>query len=233
MLYLAAVAVMILSLIIQAWLKATVKKWSKVDAGTGYNANSAVEKMFEDNDINNIAIDHKGGELTDCYSPNDGRIFLSDTTYGQSSVAAIAVAAHECGHAIQDKVGSPIYRLRQKLVVPANIGSRAGVYIALIGLLIASAAQMSDLGMKIANIGVWMYFITFLFYLVMVPVEIGASARGLQSIKTNGFIKDEYVSGARKVLTAAASTYVISMASAGVSFLRILSMVNGGNSRRR
>lgn len=227
-LYFLAILVMVISLLIQFWLKATVSKWSKVDSGTRFTANDAVRRMFSENDINNIEIVAKSGSLTDCYSPNEGRIYLSEPVYNQSSVAAIAVAAHECGHAIQDKKGIAIYRFRQTLAIPASFCSQAGVYLAMIGLMLAASGYL--LGETVLNVGIIMYMVTFLFYVAMVPVEIDASRRGLKAIKENGFISDEYIGGARSVLTAAGSTYVISMVSAGVTLLRLIGM--RGNSRR-
>ena len=228
-LYFLALLVMVVSLVIQFWLKATVSKWSKVSAGTRFTANDAVRCMFRENDINNIEILAKGGSLTDCYSPNEGRIYLSEPVYNQNSVAAIAVAAHECGHAIQDKKGIAIYRFRQALAVPAGFCSQAGVYIAMVGFMLMGAGYL--LGESVLNFGIIMYMVTFLFYVAMVPVEIDASRRGLKAIKENGFISEEYIGGARSVLTAAGSTYVISMVSAGVTLLRLLAM--RGNGRRR
>lgn len=233
-LYLLAILVCIISMIIQFWLKSTVKKWSKVDSGTEYDANAAVAQMFRDNDILDVKIAHQDGELTDCYSPKERTIFLSNTSYNKNSVAAIAVAAHECGHAIQDSKQTAIYQLRQALTMPASFCSRFGMILAIGGFLLGSAAQSgSNLWFQVAKIGVVMYFVVFLFYLAMVPVEVDASRRGLEAIKKNGFISADKIKGARKVLTAAGSTYVISMTSAFITFLRIFMLVNRGRSRRR
>ena len=126
--------------------------------------------------------------------------------------------------------GIAIYKFRQALAIPASFCSNAGVYLAMIGLAMMAASESVGLGASILNIGIYMYMVTFLFYVAMVPVEVDASRRGLKAIKENGFISEEYISGARSVLTAAGSTYVISMVSSGVTLLRLLSM---RGSRRR
>jgi len=225
--YIAAIVVMIVSLIVQGRLKSLVKKYSKIPAASGKSSNQIVREMLQENDVAPLLIKHKDGDLTDCYSPKEGIIYLSDTTYEQNSIAAIAIAAHECGHAVQDSKGMFIYRIRQLLAPAAGICSRAGVYIVFIGLMISyylSRSGSSEIGYWIMNIGIWVYMVTFLFYLVMLPVERDASRRGIKAMKEMGWVSDEQLSGAKKVLRAAGDTYAVALASSAVTLLRLLSM---------
>lgn len=227
MYYIAAIVVMVISLIVQGRLNSLVKKYSKIPAASGKTANDICYEMLRHYDAPNLIIKHKNGDLSDCYSPKEATIYLSDTTYGQSSIAAIAIAAHECGHAIQDAQGMFIYRVRQFLAPAAGICSRAGVYIVMAGMLISYYLGRnggSDFGFLIMNIGIVVYLVTFAFYLVMLPVERDASRRGIKAMKEMGWVSDEQLSGAKKVLRAAGDTYAVALASSAVTLLRLLAM---------
>ena len=235
--YLLAIGVFVLSLVIQASLKSTFSKYSKVRSTGRYSADQAAAVILREAEVSGLVIKPISGSLTDNYNPKEGTINLSQTVYGQYSIAAIAVAAHECGHAIQDARNWGLYRVRQFLAPVAGIASQGGVYLAMIGLLImgssyyAETAGAFNLGYNIVTIGIVAYFIAFLFYLVMVPVEYNASNRALKIIKEMGLVGEDQVRDCKKVLRAAGRTYVIAMASAGVTLLRLLAM--RGNRRRR
>lgn len=236
MLYILAIAVYVISLIIQAVLRSTFSKYSKVRTTGRYSADEAAEMILRGAEVTGLTIQPIKGNLTDNYNPRQHTINLSQSVYGSYSIAAIAVAAHECGHAIQDARNWWFYRIRQFLAPVAGIASRGGVYIALLGLIVmagGSAAEYAgsyELGYMIFTVGLVAYFIAFLFYLIMVPVEYNASNRALKIIKEMGLVGEDQLGACKKVLRAAGRTYVIAMASAGVTFLRLLSL---RGSRRR
>lgn len=231
--YFLALAVFILSIIIQGVLKSTFSKYSKVASTRGITAEDAVKRILSYSGIHGIRIGRVSGSLTDHYNPKADEINLSETVYGSSSIAAIAVAAHEAGHAIQKEEGMAIYRLRQFLAPVASICSSAGVYIAFAGFLFGTAAERGGgIGYSVMTLGIVVYFISVLFYLIMVPVEYNASNRALKIIKELGLVGDDQMRACKKVLRAAGRTYVIALASSAVTLLRLLSM-RGSRSRRR
>ncbi len=236
MFYILAIAVYVVSLIIQARLQSTFKKYTKVRTTARYSADEAAEMILRDAEVRGLTIQPIQGNLTDNYNPRKHTINLSQSVYGSYSIAAIAVAAHECGHAIQDSKNWWFYRIRQFLAPIAGIASRGGVYIAMLGILImaggsyAEAAGSYELGYNIITIGIIAYFVAFLFYLIMVPVEYDASNRALKIIKEMGLVGEDQVRDCKKVLRAAGRTYVVAMASAGVTLLRLFLI--RGNRRR-
>lgn len=222
----AAIGVMVLSAIIQAVLKSTVSKYSAVSAGTGLSAEQAVKRILSHAGVDGITIGRVSGTLTDHYNPKTGEINLSDVVYGKGSVAAIAIAAHEAGHAIQNDKGILIYRFRQLLAPVASFCSQAGVWIAMAGIGVGYFAESntSDLAYNIMTVGIVLYFVAVLFYLVMVPVEYDASNRALRIIKELGLVEDSELRGCKKVLRAAGRTYVIALASSAVTLFRLMAM---------
>ena len=230
--YILMIGVIIWSTAVQAALKSKARNGAGIPAASGKTANMIVQEMLSAHEIYGITIEHKPGELTDCYSPKVGKIYLSDTTYNQSSITAIAVAAHECGHAIQDHVNMPIYRVRQFLAPAAGICSTAGFYIVLGGLALSSVAEHAgSLGFYICNLGIALYLITFLFYLFMLPVERDASRRAYKDMKEFGWVGDDQIKQTYKILRAAGDTYAVALASSALTLFKLLLM--RGNARRR
>ena len=231
--YLGVIVIMIASFVVQANLKSKASKGSKIRATSGKTANEVVHEMLYNHGITNIEICHKPGELTDCYSPREGKIYLSDTTYNQSSITAIAVAAHECGHAVQDHENMLIYEIRQKLAPIAGFCSQAGVWLAIIGIIIAQVSSGSgDLAYTMCNLGIFVYMGAFLFYLVMLPVERNASNRAFKDMKNSNWVGQDQLRIAKGVLRAAGDTYAIALASAALTLLRLLVMRGNTRSRR-
>ncbi len=229
---LGAGIVFIWSMLVQANLKSRMNKAAQIRAGSGKTANQVVEEMLRAHDVHGITIEHKPGNLSDCYSPKEGKIYLSDTTYGRDSVAAIAVAAHEAGHAVQDYENMALYELRQLLAPVAGIASRVGPYIVLAGILVSYASQNGgDIGYMIGTIGIVVYFVAFLFYLVMLPVERNASKRAFKDMKEFGWVSDDQLSLAHKALRAAGDTYAVALASSAITLIRLLAL--RGRGRRR
>ena len=204
----------ILSLFAQLLVKSTFAKYSKVQNSRRINGAQAAKLLMQINDIRDVSIQSIGGSLTDHYDPTKKALRLSEPVYGSTSIAAVGVAAHETGHAIQHKVGYGPLVLRSTLVPIANIGSSVGPYWVIAGII-------SSLSM-LTNIGIILFAGAVAFYLVTLPVEFNASRRALQNLEMNNVLAREELQGARKVLTAAALTYVASALTALFNLLRLV-----------
>ena len=223
--YILAIGIMVWSLIVRARLNSLIKKYSEVTVMSLKDSNTCVREMLQANEIYNVEIQHTRGDLTDNYNPKEDTINLSDTTYGMNSITAVAVAAHECGHACQAHSGMFIYKIRQAIAPVASITSRLSVWVVIIGVIImyaASTVEAGDLGYKISTIGIVLYGAVFLFYLVTLPIERDASRRGLKAMKEFGWVSDDQLKAAKKVLWAAGDTYAVALASSAVTLLRLL-----------
>lgn len=214
----------VLCLWAQARVSSTYKKYSRVRSRSGLTGAAAAQKILQMSGIYDVRIEHVRGELTDHYDPADKVLRLSDSVYGSSSIAAIGVAAHECGHAVQHDKGYAPLSIRTALVPVANIGSRAGIPLILLGALLG----MNQL---LIQIGIWVFALAVLFQVVTLPVEFNASGRALAMLGDYGMLERDETSGCRKVLSAAALTYVAAAASAILQLLRLVLLF--GNNRRR
>ena len=235
-LYIVAIAVMIWSFAVQGRLKSLVKKYSKEEAASGKTANDCVREMLTLNDVYGVTMDHVGGELTDNFNPKENKIYLSDSTDGGTSITAIAIAAHECGHACQASDGMPAYKIRQVIAPFAGFASKVSIWLAIGGVflmyLASRASYLSyDVGYWICTLGIAIYSLVFLFYLVTLPLERNASKRGLAAMKELGWVSDSQLKSAKKVLWAAGDTYAVALASSAVTLLRLL-VLRGGRRRR-
>lgn len=215
--------VFIFALICQAKVKTNFNRYSQIMNRSGMTGADAAWRLLQLNGITDVKIKRISGTLTDYYDPNKKEICLSEDVFNSRSIAAIGVACHEAGHACQHNEGYFPLKIR-RLVIPATqIGSALGVPLCLIGLFINSE--------PLAYAGLIMYGFVALFQLITLPVEFNASKRALQTIETNGFLTDSEYVGARKVLSAAALTYVAALASALATMLRLLIIVAGGRRR--
>lgn len=202
---------------------------------TGYET---ARKLLNNNDVADISIGRVRGHLTDHYHPTKRIVNLSEGVYGSDSVAAVAVAAHEIGHVMQKKKGYFFYKVRTALVPITNFGSRLAVPLVLVGLLLDIFVGMTEnytLGYTLAMIGVALYGLSALFALVTLPVEFDASRRAKKMLVQEGILTDEELPYADKMLDAAAMTYVASLLTSVVYFLRFLLWVLllfGGRRRR-
>lgn len=225
------------SLAVQANLKSKTNKGSTIQATSGKTANEVVEEMLKSHGIYNIEICYKPGYLADCYSPKEEKIYLSDSTYNKSSLTAIAVAAHEAGHAIQDHENMFLYEARQLLVPVANIGTSVAPYLVILGAGIAAYLEYNrssgGIGWTISTIGIVLYALAFLFYLVMLPVERDASRRAYKDMKQYGWVGQDQISFAYKILRAAGDTYAIALVSSLLTLIRLLAIRNRSSNRRR
>lgn len=184
----------------------------------------AAEQLLRSNGIYDVQIQHVRGALTDHYDPRTKVVRLSDATYGSTSVAAIGVAAHECGHVLQHHEEYTPLKLRTFLVPAANIGSRAGIPLILLGIILGYHNFL-------IQIGIWVFAIAVLFQIVTLPVEFNASGRALRLLERQGILTETETGQSRKVLRAAALTYVAAAATSVLQLLRLVLLA--GNGRRR
>ena len=213
----------LISLIAQIIVKATFNKYTKVQASTGMTGAQAAATLLMSQGIGNVSIGRIAGSLTDHYNPSNNTLVLSEPVFGQSSISAIAVAAHECGHAMQHATGYFPLTLRTKLVPAVNISSRVSWIFIIIGLFFYSTVANWFL-----YIGIILFSAAVVFQLVTLPVEINASRRALTLLQQNGILAGNENAAARKVLNAAALTYV---AAACVSILQLLRLIAIARSR--
>ena len=192
---------------------------------SGMTGAQAAERILRSAGINDVTIHHVSGSLTDHYNPAKKTLNLSDSVYGSASVAAVGVAAHECGHAIQHQVGYVPLQIRGALVPVANFGSSIAWPLILIGLFFSSQSSVLFL-----NLGILAFSLAVLFQIVTLPVEFNASGRAIRILGESGMLYPQEVQDTKKVLTAAALTYVAGALSAVLSLLRILILTSG---RRR
>ena len=193
------------------------RRYSTVRSRSGLTGREAAERILRANGIYDVTVRHIPGNLTDHYDPRNKTLGLSDSTYGSASVAAIGVAAHECGHAAQHATGYAPLKFRGALVPAANFGSTLAWPLILIGLFLRS-----DTAVIFINMGILLFSAAVLFQLVTLPVEFNASSRAVKVLETTGMLYPEEIRQTKAVLGAAALTYVASAASAILQLLRLL-----------
>ena len=214
-----------LCIVASAMVKSTYNKYAKIRSMSGMTGAQVAAEILRRNGINDVSIVHVPGQLSDHYDPRNHSVNLSDSTFNSTSVAAVGVAAHECGHVLQHYRGYVPIKIRSALVPAANIGSRIGLPIVLLGLLIGMT--------PLAKVGIIVFSLAVAFQLVTLPVEFDASHRALVMLGDYGFLANDEVDMSRKVLNAAALTYVASAASSILQLLRLVMIVNGRDRNRR
>lgn len=227
--YILVIIGVILCLGASARVKSTFRKYAKVNSFSGMTGAQAAQQILNRNGIYDVRIEHIGGELTDHYDPAAKVLRLSDPIYGSTSVAAIGVAAHECGHAVQHQKSYAPLKIRTALVPAANLGGQLGLPMVVIGLILGAIG--SGLGSTIALIGIWVFSLAVLFQIVTLPVEFNASSRALKMLDQYGILGDRELRGAGVVLHAAALTYVAAAASSILQLLRLWILFGGNRSR--
>lgn len=223
--YILVIIGAVICLIASARVKSTFHKYSTQRSMSGMTGAQAAERILHSAGIYDVTIHHVSGDLTDHYNPSHRTLNLSDSVYGSSSVAAIGVAAHECGHAIQHQQGYIPLSLRTAIVPVANIGSMMAWPLIIIGMFITRST-----GSLLINIGIIAFSLAVVFQLVTLPVEFNASSRALQILGQQGILGENELPLTRKVLKAAALTYVASAAAAILQLLRLV-LLFGGRSR--
>ena len=214
----------VLSLWASATVKSTYNKYSRIYSYSGLTGAQAAAQILRQAGIYDVRIEHVSGNLTDHYDPKARVLRLSDSVYGSNSVAAIGVAAHECGHAIQDQEDYVPLRFRSAFVPVANLGTQVAFPILLLGVFLGSSHFL-------IQVGLLCFFFGVLFQLITLPVEFNASGRAVRILRETGMMSDDELSKTKKVLSAAAMTYVAAAAASILSMLR-LTILFGGNRRR-
>jgi len=217
--YLSYLIFMLPALLLGLWaqmkVNGTFKKYNRIGNSGNMTGAQAARMILDRNGLQNIAVEHISGNLTDHYDPQAGVIRLSSSVYGSTSIGAIGVAAHEAGHAVQDAEDYVPIRLRNKIVPVCNFGSSVGPIFILVGCLFAG----SNFGVNLMIIGIALFSLVALFQLVTLPVEFDASNRALRVIEESGRFGREDYRGAKKVLTAAAMTYVAALVTSVMQIL--------------
>ena len=218
---------LILSLWASANVNSTFKKYSKQYSLRQLTGAEAAQRVLRANGVHGVRIERVSGNLTDHYDPKTNVIRLSDGVYNNTSTAAIGVACHEAGHAVQYAEGYAPIKLRAAIIPVTNFGSRLAMPLILIGLLFSALGSFSD---TLIYLGIACFGLSLVFQLVTLPVEFNASRRALHAIEVGGLLTEEEQKGARKTLTAAALTYVAATAVALAQLLRLITLFGG---RRR
>jgi len=208
----------------QIKVNSTYKKYSKYPTKSGMTGAYAARRILDVNGLSHIRIEHIRGELTDHYDPKAGVIRLSDAVHDSASAAAIGVAAHEAGHAVQYAKGYFPMKLRAAIIPATRIGSILAMPLFFIGIIMASEYLMA--------IGIVLYATVALFQLATLPVEFNASTRAMRALEATGILRDDELTSARRVLTAAALTYVAALATSLLTLLRLVLLAGGGRRRR-
>ena len=220
--YMLVIIGLIITLIASANVNGTFRKYDKVLSRRGITAAQAARRILDANGLQDIRIERVSGKLTDHFSPKERIIRLSDATYDSTSIAALGVAAHECGHAVQHQVGYAPIKLRNGMVPFVNICSHLAIPIILIGLFISA---------ELAMVGVVLYCAVFAFQVVTLPTETNASSRAINTLYNMGILDEDELKGTKKVLNAAAMTYFASAAATALQVLRLFLLVSGNRRR--
>jgi len=204
-------------------VNSTFKKYSSVFSRRGITGREAAEAVLRQNGVNDVRVEHVSGNLTDHYDPKAKVIRLSDQVYNSSSAAAIGVAAHEAGHAVQHSESYTPLTLRNAIIPITNIGSRLAIPLVIIGIFLTYYGKQF---LVVAYIGVALFSLVTLFQLLTLPTEYNASSRALAAIRQGGLLDGDELGAAKKVLSAAALTYVAALAVSVAQLLRLLMLVN-------
>ncbi|MBQ9554933.1 MAG: zinc metallopeptidase [Muribaculaceae bacterium] len=217
--------VFILSMIVQNSLKSKFSKYSKVPLGVPMTGRDIAAAMLQQNGCTNVQVTSVSGQLTDHFNPANSTVNLSEPVYATNSIAAAAVAAHECGHAVQHKVGYSMLQLRTKMVPIVSFASNTIQWLLLAGIMVA---QWTPIPLYVA---IALFATTVLFSFVTLPVEVDASRRAIQWLEGSGLVSGEQLTYAKDALHAAAYTYVVAAIGSLATLLYYIAMIFGGNRR--
>lgn len=219
--YYLLIPAFLLAVYAQTKVKTTFAKYSRVRNSRGLTGHEAARQILSANGINDVEVLHIRGSMTDHYDPRAKVIRLSDTVYNSTSISAIAVAAHETGHAVQDNVGYTFLRIRHALYPVSQFGSQLSMPLFLIGFIFGNGALL--------NAGILLFSFAVLFQIVTLPVEFNASGRAIYALEDNNLLDEDEVEPAKQVLSAAALTYVAGTAMALSQLIRLIAMSNSRN----
>ncbi|MDE5946088.1 MAG: zinc metallopeptidase [Oscillospiraceae bacterium] len=209
----------IISFLVALWasfnVKSTFKKYSNVMNQRGYTADQIARMILDQNGLHHVSVERVNGNLTDHFDPSSNVVRLSDSVYGKSSAAAIGVAAHECGHAVQYAEQYTPMKIRSAIIPITNIGSNLAYPLVFLGIILGGIRPL-------ITIGIWLFIAVVVFQLVTLPVEFDASGRAMKTLEQSGYLDTEELKQSRKVLTAAALTYVAALFTAIAQLLRLI-----------
>lgn len=223
--YILIIIGMVITLAASGYVNSTYKKYERIRSNSGLTGAEVAERILRSQGLYDVRIQHISGNLTDNYNPTNKVLSLSDTTYNSTSVAAIGVAAHECGHAVQHQKEYLPIKVRGAILPFANWGAKLSWLLIVVGLFIGGNSSQTLL-----NAGIFAFSLAVLFQLITLPVEFDASGRAIKILETNGILRNDEINVAKKVLGAAALTYVASAASSLLQLLRLVLLF--GNRRR-
>ncbi len=215
------VAVAVVGMIVQMRLKAVTRRYSEKPSPRGMTGREIAEKMLHDNGIYNVAVTHVKGHLTDHYNPTTMTINLSDDVYNSATITAVAVAAHECGHAVQHAEGYAPIQLRSQLVPIVNLSSKLAGWVILLGIVMMSFTNSATL----CWVGIALVAVSALFAVVTLPVEYNASQRAIAWLESSDVLGDDELDGAHEALRWAARTYLVAALSAIVTILYYVALI--------
>ena len=223
--YILVLIGIVITLAASAKVKMAFNKYNKVRNMSGMTGAQAARRILDQAGLYNVSVESVSGQLTDHYDPKSKVLRLSESTYGSDSVAAVGVAAHECGHAVQDLEEYGPLKLRSTLVPAANIGSKLGIPLIILGVILSYNSVL-------IQVGIWVFSVAVFFQLVTLPVEFDASKRALIALPNSGILGEQEMKGCKKVLSAAAMTYVAAAAASVLQLLRLILLFGGRGSRR-
>ncbi len=219
--YILVIVGIVISLIASVKVKSTYAKYSKVPSHSGLTGAEAAERILHTQGIYDVTINHVSGELSDHYDPRTKSLNLSDSTYAKTSVAAVGVAAHECGHAIQHAASYAPLKIRGALVPVANFGSSISWILIILGIVFGAGGQ------GLITAGIICFSLAVLFQIVTLPVEFNASSRAVKLLESGGILYGDEISHTKKVLGAAALTYVAAALASILQLLRLVILFGG------
>ncbi|HBI71914.1 MAG TPA: peptidase [Lachnospiraceae bacterium] len=222
--YILVIIGLLLSMGASIKVKSTFARYARVRSMSGMTGAEAAERILHSSGIYDVSVQRVSGQLSDHYDPRTKVLRLSDSVYGEASVAAIGVAAHECGHAIQhDKAYIPL-KVRAAFVPVANFGASLSIPLILIGVIFARSQFL-------INLGIWLFALAVIFQLITLPVEFNASRRAVARLGETGILYGDEIKATKKVLGAAALTYVAGTAASLLQLLRLVLLFGGGRDR--
>lgn len=221
--WLLLIPAFIITIWAQARVSSTYKKYSQIRAQSGVTGREFAQSMLRQNDIPGVTVQPIAGDMTDHFDPRNNTVSLSEGVYDKNTIAAVSIAAHECGHVLQKYKKYGPMRVRNAIVPVVNIASNIAFPLILISILFSARIPGLEI---LAQIGVWVYFAVVIFQLVTLPVEFNASKRAMANISASGVLTMQEQADAKRMLNAAAMTYVAAMLASFLSFLRLLLIAN-------
>lgn len=221
--WLLLIPAFIITIWAQARVSSTYKKYSQIRAQSGVTGREFAQSMLRQNDIPGVTVQPIAGDMTDHFDPRNNTVSLSEGVYDKNTIAAVSIAAHECGHVLQKYKKYGPMRVRNAIVPVVNIASNIAFPLILISILFSARIPGLEI---LAQIGVWVYFAVVIFQLITLPVEFNASKRAMANISASGVLTMQEQADAKRMLNAAAMTYVAAMLASFLSFLRLLLIAN-------